>query len=154
MKEIGGFFGLELGIGGKFHEGALALNSARNCLRHIVHTKGIKRLLVPFYTCDAVVDALKAEAVKSIPYKVNADFSPILEDDQDDYLLYINYFGVNSKNIEKLLKIHPKLIIDNAQAFYSQPVANIDTFYSPRKFFGVPDGGYVYCSGKCSERQL
>ena len=26
------------------------------------------------------------------------------------------------------------------------PIAGIDTVYSCRKFFGVPDGGYVYCT--------
>jgi len=154
MNEIGGFFGLELGRGREFHQVAFALNSARNCLRLIVRKKRIKRLLVPLYSCEAIIDALQAEAVDVIPYKINADFSPALAGCQDDYLLYINYFGVNSRNIEKLLQTHPRLIIDNAQAFYSQPVENIDTFYSPRKFFGVPDGGYVYCSENCAKEKF
>jgi hypothetical protein len=154
MKEIGGFFGLELGRGREFHEGAFALNSARNCLRLIVRTKGIKQLLVPIYTCDAVINALKAEAVEINPYNIEADFSPILASHKEDYLLYINYFGVNSENIKKLSKAHSKLIVDNAQAFYSQPIANIDTFYSPRKFFGVPDGGYVYSPQKNTEENI
>jgi hypothetical protein len=146
MQEIGGFFGLELGCGKEYHERAIALNSARSCLRLLVRKKAIKRLLVPFYTCNAVIDALQAEAVETIPYRINNDFYPILDNHPDDYLLYINYFGMYSKNIEKIIQTYPKLIIDNAQAFYGQPVPNIDTFYSPRKFFGVPDGGYVYCS--------
>lgn len=37
-----------------------------------------------------------------------------------------------------------QLIVDNAQAFFAPRVNGIDTFYSPRKFFGVPDGGYLY----------
>jgi hypothetical protein len=36
-----------------------------------------------------------------------------------------------------------RVIIDNSQAFYSRPIAGVDTFYSARKFFGVPDGAYV-----------
>jgi hypothetical protein len=154
MKEIGGFFELELRRGREFHEEAFALNSARNCLRLIVRTKGIKQLLVPLYTCNAVIHALMAEGVEIIPYSIEADFSPILASLKDDYLLYINYFGVNSENIRKLSKNHSKLIVDNAQAFYSQPIANIDTFYSPRKFFGVPDGGYIYFPQKYMEDEI
>ena len=36
------------------------------------------------------------------------------------------------------------MIIDNAQAFFAPRIEGIDTFYSPRKFFGVADGGYLY----------
>jgi hypothetical protein len=46
--------------------------------------------------------------------------------------------------IEQLSKRVGNLIIDNAQSFFSKPLPGIDTFYSPRKFFGVPDGGYLY----------
>jgi hypothetical protein len=37
-----------------------------------------------------------------------------------------------------------QLIVDNAQAFCAEPIDGIDTFYSVRKFFGVPDGAYLY----------
>ena len=36
------------------------------------------------------------------------------------------------------------MIVDNTQAFYDKPVNGIDTFYTCRKFFGVPDGAYLY----------
>lgn len=150
MKEIGGFFELELAHGKDYHQNALALNSARNCLRYIVRKRDIRKLLVPFYTCDAVIDALQAEYVEILPYHITEDFLPVLTDYQDDYLLYINYFGICTNNIQKLHESHPKLIIDNSQAFYSLPFANLDTFYSSRKFFGVPDGGCVYCA-ECSD---
>lgn len=41
-------------------------------------------------------------------------------------------------------KYNNQLILDYTQAFFSQPIEGIDTFYSCRKFFGVPDGGYLY----------
>lgn len=37
-----------------------------------------------------------------------------------------------------------QLIVDNAQAFFASRIDGIDTFYSPRKFLGVSDGGYLY----------
>lgn len=39
---------------------------------------------------------------------------------------------------------HKNTIIDNAQAFYAEAVEGLDTIYTCRKFFGVPDGGYLY----------
>ena len=35
------------------------------------------------------------------------------------------------------------IIMDNTQAFFQKPIFGIDTIYSCRKFFGVPDGAYL-----------
>lgn len=42
-KEIGGFFELECRGGGTWHKGVL-LNSARNALRYIIRSLGIKKV--------------------------------------------------------------------------------------------------------------
>jgi hypothetical protein len=42
------------------------------------------------------------------------------------------------------------VIIDNAQGFYEHPYG-IASCYSPRKFFGAPDGGYLVCDKKLTE---
>jgi hypothetical protein len=64
---------------------------------------------------------------------------------ENDWLLYVNYFGVCSEQETQLLKqFNPnQLIFDHAQAFYAPPRNCLATIYSPRKFFGVPDGGYL-----------
>jgi hypothetical protein len=154
MKEIGGFFELELNQGKEYHHNALALNSGRNCLRYIVRNRNIQKLLVPFYACDAIFDILEAENVEIIPYHISENFLPVLKDFQGIDLLYINYFGICTRNILKLHDSHQNIIIDNSQAFFSFPYANLDTFYSSRKYFGVPDGGYVYCSGHLDDPEL
>ncbi len=59
--------------------------------------------------------------------------------------LCTNYFGIKDEFITSLSKQVSNLIVDNAQSFFSNPIENIDTFYSPRKFFGVSDGAYLYC---------
>ena len=58
--------------------------------------------------------------------------------------LYTNYFGLKDSFISKLSENCNNLIIDNSQAFYALPKPGIPTFYSCRKFFGVPDGAYLY----------
>jgi len=45
-----------------------------------------------------------------------------------------------------------RIIFDNVQAFFQKPVDGIDTVYSCRKFFGVPDGAYVSTDSVVSER--
>lgn len=36
------------------------------------------------------------------------------------------------------------VIVDNAQAYFQDPLPGIDTLYTCRKFFGVPDGAILY----------
>lgn len=63
----------------------------------------------------------------------------------DDAVLLVNYFGVYRANIDRFLGTGAKLIIDNCQAFYSEPVMadNVLNFYSFKKDFGTPDGAFV-----------
>lgn len=35
------------------------------------------------------------------------------------------------------------IILDNTQSFFQKPISGIDTIYSCRKYFGVPDGAYL-----------
>ncbi|MFL9897721.1 hypothetical protein PQR71_06040 [Paraburkholderia fungorum] len=62
-----------------------------------------------------------------------------------EWLLYVNYFGISGGNVEDVLGRFPRerVVIDNAQAFFAQPSECVATLYSPRKFVGVPDGGYL-----------
>ncbi|MCR5773015.1 MAG: hypothetical protein K6G87_17460 [Butyrivibrio sp.] len=62
-----------------------------------------------------------------------------------DAVLLVNYFGVRRPDINSWMKTGAKLIIDNCQAFYSEPVMadNVLNFYSFKKDFGTPDGAFV-----------
>ena len=76
-------------------------------------------------------------------------FLPKLEKIKDtEVLLYVNYFGIMQHNISIIREKYSNIIIDNAQAFYSKPLETVSTIYSPRKFFGLPDGGFVYSNEK------
>ncbi len=147
-KEIGGYFGLELPIGQNFpHNNGLLLNTGRNCLEYILKFNNAARLFIPRYTCDVVLEPLKKLNISFVYYRIGLDFQ-ILENfslKKTEYLLYTNYFGINDTYIKKVRKIYPySLIVDNSQSFYSPPLKNVNTFYSPRKYFGLSDGGIVY----------
>lgn len=63
----------------------------------------------------------------------------------EDAVLLVNYFGVCRSAVDKWLSMGVNLIVDNCQAFYSEPVMadNVLNFYSFKKDFGTPDGAFV-----------
>lgn len=147
MEEIGGYFELELRRGEHYHRNAIKLNSARNCFEYILIARKYKKVYIPYYTCEVMLQPLQRQHVEYDFYHINNGFEPSCIHDlkEKEAFLYTNYFGLKQDCVQKLANIYgTRLIVDNAQAFYAPRICGIDTFYSPRKFFGVPDGGYLY----------
>lgn len=154
MSEIGGFFQLELGEGEEYYGRALRLNSGRNALWYILKAMQPKKVHVPHYCCDSLLEPINREKTSTSFYGINERFEPLLESENvkpDDYVMYINYFGINDRRVRSLSAKFKNLIVDNAQAFFSEPIRGACTFYSPRKFFGVPDGGYLFIDRQWEE---
>ena len=147
MQPIGGYFSLELPKGEEYHKDAIRLNTGRNCLEYILKARGYKKVYLPYYTCEVVLEPLKKLGVPYEFYHIDINFE--IRDSftlkADEALLYVNYYGLKQRYVEQLAeKTGERLIVDNTQAFYAKPIAGIDTFYTCRKFFGVPDGAYLY----------
>lgn len=150
MKEIGGYFELEIQNGGPgYHPNAIALNTGRNALEYILRARQYKKVYLPAYHCDVMLEPLVKLGISYSFYNIdyNFEFAPISLQ-PNEALIYINYFGLKDDYIQKLSTQYPTLIVDNAQAFFSQALPGIDTYYSARKFFGVPDGGYAYTDAR------
>ncbi|SHF19821.1 hypothetical protein SAMN05444349_11335 [Bacteroides faecichinchillae] len=146
MKPIGGYFELEFREGEHYHKNAIKLSTARQCLEYILLARKYKKINIPYYTCDVLLEPIKKLGVEYNFYHINEMLEPIFDKvlDKDEALLYTNYFGLKQNTVLSLSKQYKNLIVDNAQAFFSSPVKHTDTFYSARKFFGVPDGAYLY----------
>lgn len=91
---------------------------------------------------------LQAEKTECVWYELDSRLavSAEVQIEQDDLLVYVNYFGLHNKNVCSLLKRFPpnQILLDFSQSFFQPPVgAALATIYSPRKFFGVPDGGLL-----------
>ncbi|MBQ9104219.1 MAG: hypothetical protein IJY57_03960 [Clostridia bacterium] len=145
-REIGGFFELERFCGVEYYEELIPLNTARNALAYLIRVKKIKKLYIPFYLCDSVSNVCEREGCVYEYYNIDKDFLPKFNKVlcKDEYLYIVNYFGFLNKNTVKQLKAKYKnIILDNVQAFFEKPIKGIDTIYSCRKFFGVPDGAYL-----------
>lgn len=142
MKAIGGYFELECGNAPVYHSGGIYLNICRSGFRYLIRSLGIKEIYVPIFTCHVVYEAIQQEACNVIPYKLDSKLMPSKPFPKAAFIIYNNYFGVLGKNVEYLSSIYPNLIVDNAQAFYSTQQCRA-AVYSPRKFFGLPDGGIL-----------
>lgn len=147
MEAIGGYFSLELPLNEEYHKDAIRLNTGRNCLEYILRAREYKKVYVPYYTCEAVMEPISKLGIPYEFYHIDIHFEICdrFTLKADEALLYTNYFGLKQRYVEQLAeKIGTRLIVDNTQAFYARPIQGIDTFYSCRKFFGVADGAYLY----------
>lgn len=147
MKEIGGYFGLENDpTREEYHKNALRFNLARTALEFILLHRKPARLYVPDFSCYTVREACSRAGVQMVLYDLDDMFQPVLPEVGDDECVYItNYFGQLSNDDISTLKVRFRnMIVDNVQAFFRMPVDGVDTIYSCRKYFGVPDGAYLY----------
>jgi len=148
LPAIGGYFELELARGeSEFHRRARRYQSARAALLALLRAGRPAALWLPWYICDCM---LEPPAMANIPvrrYALDESLRVVdAQPDADDWLLYVNYFGICGRNVaETLRRFDPaRVIVDNCQAFFDAPANCLATLYSPRKFLGVPDGGYLY----------
>lgn len=147
MEPIGGYFSLELQRHEEYHKDAIKLNTGRNCLEYILRSRKYAKVYIPYYTCEVILEPFQKLGVEYEFYHINLDFE--ITDDihlqNNEALLYTNYYGLKQRYAESLAKRYgQQLIVDNTQAFYANPLEGIDTFYTCRKFFGVPDGAYLF----------
>jgi hypothetical protein len=147
MKEIGGYFELELNRTGEYHQDVIRLNTGRNAFEYILRARRYSKVFLPYYTSRVMLEPIQKLGLEYSLYQIDDqlfpkfDFSELCE---KDVLVYTNYFGICDENVRRIAGANINLVIDNSQAFFATAVHNIDTFYSPRKFFGVPDGAYLF----------
>lgn len=162
MTPIGGYFSLELNDGCELHYSPLSvgedkramflrLNAGRYALEYILKARKYRKIYIPYYICDSVLQPIQRQGVEYEFYHINEKLEPAIElhPKEDEAVLYVNYFGLKNHYAETFCYIYSNTILDYTQAFYSNPPSvgldtHCDTFYSCRKYFGVPDGAYLY----------
>ncbi|MDE5773921.1 MAG: hypothetical protein K2H86_05640 [Muribaculaceae bacterium] len=148
MKEIGAYFELELPLDPSvksLHDDGVRLNSARHALEYILSLQSdIDSVWLPTYTCEVVYEPLKRRGVKVLRYNIdrNLKIPQLPQIGPEDIIILNNYYGILDAYINKIARLYGQnVIIDNAQAWYADSDNGFRAFYSPRKFFGLPDGG-------------
>ena len=145
-KEYGGFLELDEFSGNEFYKGAVELNCGRSCLAYLLLAGKIKKLYIPYFLCGTVRMCCEAYGVDYEYYPITEDFEPVLRGaGKYDAVYAVNFYGqLSASYLTALKRQYPRLIIDNSQAFFNKPLPGTDTMYICRKFFGVPDGAYLY----------
>ena len=116
MNSLGGYFGMELRKGNEYHKNAIRLNTARNALELILKNRKLKKVYIPYYTCDVILEPLHKLNLEYEFYSINKNFEPVFNYDAikaNEGFLYTNYFGLKDTFIASLTGIYKNLIIDN-----------------------------------------
>ncbi|REE20883.1 MULTISPECIES: hypothetical protein [unclassified Paraburkholderia] len=146
-RAIGGYFELELPrAGATLHDDALRFQSSRAAFLALLRAVRPTAVWMPWYICDAMIEPLRMTGTPFKRYRLDAELrvQPV-DIAQGEWLVYVNYFGLCAQQVDDVLSRFPRerVVIDNAQALFARSADCLATLYSPRKFLGVPDGGYL-----------
>ncbi|HHX37910.1 MAG TPA: hypothetical protein GX717_08020 [Clostridiaceae bacterium] len=162
MREMGGYLPLE---GNRqtdyfsalpFEGDVLRTNSGKAAIYHGLLTLEAPTVHMPYYCCSSVFMAAQDAGKRIQHYHLTDTFLPDLAevepDPQQDILFLVNYFGALSKTVaDYALSQQDRfaaVVVDQSHCFFAAPLmsSRIYNVYSCRKFFGVPDGGYLIAS--------
>ncbi|MFT4802971.1 MAG: hypothetical protein ACI9YE_000157 [Psychroserpens sp.] len=148
MKNIGGFFELEIAEGSSlYHDDAIKLSTGRACLNLILDIKKYSKVYVPYYCCDALFEPMKLKGITYEFYGINKQLEIIDEINlkPNEAIIYCNFFGIKKQYVDKLIEMYgAQLIIDDTHSFFTQGYSTSASFTTARKYFGVPDGAFLY----------
>ena len=154
VKEIGGYFELELHLGGDGHlYNGSYFNSGSSALEFYIKKNNLAKFYLPGYICASVLRLIIRTGVEVQFYEVDQQLNPILDEsvfvkEPSIQVLIVNYFGIKDELVFKYDKFANRIIWDFCHALFCSPPQNSCTFYSPRKFVGIPDGGILIESSK------
>ena len=154
MREIGGYFGLETFSGREYYTDLLRLNCARNAMLYLLRARQIRKLYIPFNLCDCIAQICRDNGYAFEYYHTDGHFLPDFDRSpgESEYLLIVNYYGqLDPLTVRRLKEKYGNIVLDNTQAFFQRPLPGVDTFYSCRKYFGVPDGSYLSTEARLPE---
>lgn len=147
--EYGGYIELERFSGDILHSDGIALNCGRSCLGYMLETKAVKRIYLPYFLCETVKHTVEEYGVEIWSYHIDRDFKPVIEFEvcNDEFLYLVNFYGqLTEEYIRQCIRKYKNIILDNAQNYFASPITGVHTIYTCRKFFGVPDGAFLYTS--------
>lgn len=135
----------------------IRLVNARSAFWLLAKSTGTLRVWLPSYICQSVVDGFAAANTQVLFYAVCEQLRCVndawlAQVRPDDVVLRVHYFGFKNDDpvVQAATARGARIVDDAAQALLSDDIgadAQVLVF-SPRKFVGVPDGGYLaYLNG-------
>lgn len=152
-KEYGGYLPLELPVRRNEYFDCLSqkdvvrLDCGRSAFWYALAVIKPSKLYVPYLNCQNSTDPADALGIPYEYYRLEDDLTPMgIEPGEGEAVIWINYYGnARTEQIQKVARLcrNTNLIVDNCQAFFSEPLEGAYNCYSARKFFGVCDGAYL-----------
>ncbi|MCM1054516.1 MAG: hypothetical protein NC394_03240 [Bacteroides sp.] len=152
MKAYGGYLPLELRHDREYYCNnermkVKAMNSGKAAIYYAIKCSNAKKIYIPHYICPSVVDVARKTGIVIERYYIDESLLPLNLESQneDSAVLLVNYYGIVYNKIKAESEKHSKVIMDNTQAFFAEPILRKGVYnvYSCKKFIGVPDGGYL-----------
>lgn len=142
------------------------LSTGRSCIREILNNLSIenKRVIVPSFTCESVIEPFIENGYEIFPYSLNEDLTididaliSQIERIKPSVLLFHRYFGFDTcDGIEGVIDSYPELITieDKTQYMFSDKAESKADYQigSIRKWLPVPDGAYLISKEKLLEQ--
>ncbi len=159
-REYGGFLPLELNLGGAGggyynYPNCLAFNTIKAAIPLLKGVLQQEIINAPYYLCPNVIKELEKSFNKVVFYYLDDNLLPKIDNPKGKTIYLVDYFGIMDKAIHKYVAANPEttFLIDNAHSFYNKPIMrdNVYNLYSCKKFFGVPDGGYLISERKIDQ---
>lgn len=145
--EYGGYIELERFKGNILHSDGIALNCGRSCLGYLLEAKKVQKIYLPYFLGETVKHTVDRYGVGIEFYHIDKDFKPIMEFEvyEDEFLYLVNFYGqLSEEYIRQNIEKNRNIILDNTQNYFANPIREIHTIYICRKYFGVPDGAFLY----------
>ena len=149
VRAIGGYFGLEPGVGRglPWRAGAVAVQSGRMALRLALDAWPRATLWLPAWYCPPARAALAASGWRLREYALDEDLGPdaSVQPAAGDRVLLVDWFGLCDASVHRACRRFGRehVLVDAAMALWFEPEPGVTTATSPRKFVGVPDGGWL-----------
>lgn len=146
MREIGGYIEFEHYSGEILHGELITLNCGRNALAYLIKSRGIRKIKIPYFICGSIINVCQRENVFVSFYHIDSSFKPLdeLSLDNDEWLYLVNFYGQLSNTvIKEYAERYTRVIVDQANGYFEDPLSGIDTIYTCRKWFGVADGAFL-----------
>lgn len=146
---IGGYYSLEAGQSSPLphFKSASKYQSARAAIAAALGFMRPSAVWLPYYICTAVEEILATTHLNLHRYLLTEGrgVPENLPVDSNDVVICVDYFGISGSACDSAIATYgrERVLIDASQSLFHIPRENVPTVYSPRKFVGVPDGGFI-----------
>ena len=126
--------------------------------------KNNRKVLLPSYTCQTVIDPFEQLGYEISFFRIDEDLRidtesliALFETKKPQLIVVHPYYGMDLNNVEQsaleeLSRAGASVVVDLTQCLFSQMRLDSVSYYvgSIRKWFGIPDGGFLIDKGKAS----